>query len=57
MYREPVIHYEMDVAEADVALGSVQRLAECVLRELDQEAVYVTVAPVDALSVIGVATT
>ena len=50
-YREPLRLYAIDVPDAQTILETVLRLANRIRIELAQEAVYVTVAPVEAMSV------
>lgn len=50
-YREPLRLYAIDVVDAQTVLDRVLRLAHLIRVELTQEAIYVTVAPIDALGV------
>jgi hypothetical protein len=47
-FREPVIKYELDVSDSNLILDRVLHLAERVREELRQDAVYVTVSPIEA---------
>jgi hypothetical protein len=50
-YREPLRLYSIDVPDAQTVLERLLELAGRIRVELAQEALYVTVSPVDAMSV------
>lgn len=50
-YREPIIRYEIDVADAQTVVDRVLQLGHRIRADLTQESVYVTVSPIDAVTV------
>lgn len=48
IYRDALRLYAIDVADAQTVLERVLHLADRIRRDLDQEAVYVTVSPIEA---------
>lgn len=50
-YREPFRLYAIDVADAQTVLDRVVRLAHLIRVDLVEEAVYLTVSPIDATTV------
>jgi len=53
MYREPLRLYFVDVADAESGLEVARTIADSLRVALDQQAVYLTVSPIDALLVMG----
>lgn len=46
LVREPMRLYLLDVPEADLVLDEIRQLAERTQAQLEQQAIYVTVAPI-----------
>lgn len=53
--REPMRLYCLDVLDAQPLMGEVQRVAEQMCRDLNQQVVYVTVSPIEAAAVAELA--
>jgi hypothetical protein len=52
-FREPMRLYCLDVADADEVLDDLRSLSERIQAELNQEAIYLTIAPIDVLLITG----